>query len=123
MRRLPSSARPWEPEVIVRAYGMSRGMTLTASGLVLLIGLTWFGRDVWLDALGRRLTAGGESGSSADFAIIPAADYVRSDVDMATLEEAVRLQREGGVKRIVMSCSDFYGVSRSEEHTSELQSL
>ena len=33
---------------------------------------------------------------------------------METLEEAVRLQRGGSVKRIVMSCPDYYGVSECE---------
>jgi len=70
------------------------------SGL-LMVGIVWFGRDVWLGTVGRYLTAtSGGASSSADFAVVPAADYIRADVDMETLEEAVRLQRGGSAKRI-----------------------
>src|ERR1035437_11194718 len=93
---------------------MSRGMKACLSGLV-IVSITWFGRDVWLGAVGRYLTStGGGASSSADFAVVPAADYIRPDVGMETLEEAVRLQRGGSVKRIVMSCPDYYGVSECE---------
>ena len=65
--------------------------------------------------LGRCLTStGGGASSSADFAVVPAADYIRPDVVMETLEQAVRLQRGGSVTRIVMSCPDFYGISECE---------
>src|ERR1039458_1791435 len=93
---------------------MSRGMKACLSGLV-IVSITGFGRDVWLGAVGRYLTAtSGGASSSADFAVVPAADYIRPDVGMETLEEAVRRQRGGSVKRIVMSCPDFYGVSECE---------
>lgn len=93
---------------------MSRGMKACLSGLV-MVGVAWFGRDAWLGALGRSLTASrGEPSSSVDFAVVPAADYIRPDVGMETLEEAVRLQLGGSVKHIVMSCPDFYGVSECE---------
>src|ERR1035437_6177699 len=93
---------------------MSRGMKACLSGLV-IVSIAWFGRDVWLGAVGRYLTAtSGEASLSADFAVVPAADYIRADVGMETLEEAVRLQRGGSVKRIVMSCMDSYGVSECE---------
>jgi hypothetical protein len=91
---------------------MSRRTKLYLSGLVLMVGIAWFGRDVWLEAFGRYLTeTNGGSGSSADFAVVPAADYIRADVHLETLEEAMRLLRAGGIKRIVMSCPDWYGVS------------
>jgi hypothetical protein len=94
---------------------MSRRTQLCLSSLVLMAGIAWFGRDVWLETLGRYLTAtNGESSSTADFAVIPAADYVRADVHMETLEEAMRLLRVGKVKHIVMSCPDVYGVSGCE---------
>src|ERR1035437_5487341 len=94
---------------------MSRRVKLCLSGLVMMVGIAWFGRDVWLGAVGRYLTVtNGGASSSADFAVVPAADYIRPDVGMETLEEAVRLQRGGSVKRIVMSCPDFYGVSECE---------
>jgi hypothetical protein len=90
-------------------------MKLCISGLVLMVGIAWFGRDVWLEALGRSLTASrGEPSSNVDFAVVPAADYIRPDVGMETLEEAVRLQLGSSVKRIVMSCPDFYGASECE---------
>src|ERR1039457_3754390 len=93
---------------------MSRGMKACLSGLV-IVSIAWFGRDVWLGAVGRCLTStGGGASSSADFAVVPAADYIRADVGMETLEEAVRLQRGGSVNRIVMSCRDSYGVSECE---------
>jgi hypothetical protein len=80
----------------------------------MMVGVAWFGRDVWLGAVGRYLTVtNGGASSSADFAVVPAADYIRPDVGMETLEEAARLQRGGSVKRIVMSCPD-YGVSECE---------
>lgn len=94
---------------------------LCLSALIMVIALAWFSRDAWLAALGRCLTTGDEPRSSAEFAIIPAADYVRSDVGMETLETAVRLQREGRVTRIVMSCSDYYGVSECELAESALR--
>jgi len=101
---------------------MSRGMKACLSGLV-IVSITWFGRDVWLGAVGRYLTStGGGATSSADFAVVPPADYIRPDVGMETLEEAVRLQRGGSVKRIVMSCREFYGVSECELAETALRS-
>jgi hypothetical protein len=94
---------------------MSHGTKLCLSGLVLVVGVAWFGRDVWLKSLGRYLTATqAEAGSSADYAVIPGADYVRADVDMETLKEAVHLLRAGSVKHIAMTCADVYGVSGCE---------
>lgn len=94
---------------------MSRRMKLCISGLVLMVGIAWFGRDAWLGALGRSLTASrGEFISRVDFAVVPAADYIRADVGVETLEEAVRLQLGSSVQHIVMSCPDFYGVSECE---------
>lgn len=80
-----------------------------------MVGIAWFGRDVWLEALGRYLTAtSAELGSSADYAVVPASDDIRADVHVETLEEAVRLLRAGRVKHIVMSCPDSYGSSECE---------
>jgi hypothetical protein len=94
---------------------MSRGTKLCLSSLVLMVGIAWFGRDVWLEALGRYLTAtSAELGSSADYAVVPASDDIRADVHVETLEEAVRLLRAGRVKHIVMSCPDWYGSSECE---------
>jgi len=80
-----------------------------------MVGIAWFGRNVWLEAFGRYLTAAsGEPGPSADFAVVPAADYIRADVRLETLEDAVRLLHTGRIKQIVMSCPDLYGVSECE---------
>ena len=79
------------------------------------MGITWFGRDACRAALGRSLTAANrDAGSVADFAVVPAADYIRADVSIQTLAEAVRLQRTGRVKGILMSCPDYYGISQCE---------
>ncbi len=93
---------------------MSRGMKAGLAGLV-LVGITWISREAWCAALGRFFTDGNlESGSAADFAVVPAADYIRPDVSIQTLEEVVRLQRTGSVKGILMSCPDYYGISECE---------
>ena len=101
---------------------MSRRTKLCLSGLVLIVGIAWFSRTVWLETFGRYLTAtSGKPGLSADFAVIPAADYIRADVDVETLEEAVRMLRTGRVKNIVMSCPDWYGISECELAETALQ--
>ena len=93
---------------------MSRGMKAGLAGLV-LVGITWISREAWCAALGRFFTDGNlESGSAADFAVVPAADYIRPDVSIQALEEVVRLQRTGSVKGILMSCPDYYGISECE---------
>jgi hypothetical protein len=100
---------------------MSLGTKLCFSSLALL-GTAWFGRNIWLEALGQYLTATDvESSSNADYAVVPAADYVRADVDKETLKEAVRLLHTGSVKHIVMSCPDAYGVSECELAEAELR--
>ena len=94
---------------------MSRRLKLCLASLVLIVGIAWFGRGVWLSFLGRYLVdTSGELKSGADFVVIPAADYIRADVTTATLEEAVRLLRQGRVRHIVMSCAEAYGVSECE---------
>ena len=90
-------------------------MKLCLASLVLIAAIACLGRDAWLLFLGQYLVdSSGESKSSADVVVVPAADYIRPDVGMEALEEAVRLQRAGSVKRIVMSCKDSYGVSECE---------
>jgi hypothetical protein len=94
---------------------MSRLTKLFLCSLALMVATSWFGRDVWLGAMGRYLTATpGAAVSSADFAVIPAADYIRADVDMDTLKQTMLLLQTGRVKRIVMSCPDFYGISECD---------
>ena len=91
---------------------MSRKTKLLLLSLVFLVGLAWFARDVLLESLGQYLTtAKSESDSNADYALIPASDYIRSGVNLETIEEAARLQRTGKVKQIAMTCPDMYGVS------------
>lgn len=79
----------------------------------MMAGIAWLGRTIWLGALGLCLvTSRGEQPSStADFAVVPAADYIRADVSMDTLDVALRLQSAGSVRRILMTCPDSYGVS------------
>jgi hypothetical protein len=78
-------------------------------------GIAWFGRDIWLEALGRYLTAAtGGYRSSADFAVVPTVDYIQADVHLETLEDALRLLRTGAIQHIVMTCPDLYGVSECE---------
>lgn len=76
--------------------------------------IAWFGRTLWLSALGRYLADTHGALSVADAVAIPAADYIRADVSIETLEQAARLVREGRVRRILMSCADAYGVSECE---------
>ena len=88
---------------------------LCLASLALIVCIAWFGRGVWLSFLGQHLVdTVGEPKSGADVVVVPAADYIRADVGIETLEEAVRLQRGGSVKRVVMSCPDSYGVSECE---------
>jgi hypothetical protein len=93
---------------------MSRGLKVCLAGLLLTFSIAWLGRESWLSALGRYLieTPGGLS--VADVVVVPAADYIRADVSIETLEEAARLVREGRAKHIVMSCAEVYGVSECE---------
>jgi hypothetical protein len=94
---------------------MSRGAKLGVTCLVLAVGFAWFGRNVWLVALGRYLTGSSRDlRSTADVVVVPGADRTHMDVRMETVEEAARLLRDGRVSRIVMSCAEFYGVSGCE---------
>ena len=94
---------------------MSRRLKLCLASLVLIAGIAWFGRGVWLPFLGQYLVGtNGESELGADVVVVPAADYIRPDVNTKTLERAATLLREGRVRHIVMSCAEFYGVSECE---------
>jgi hypothetical protein len=94
---------------------MSRRLKLCLASLVVVAGIAWFGRGVWLSFLGQYLVGtDGEVKSGADVVVVPAADYLRADVGLDTLEEAMRLQRGSWVKRILMSCPDWYDVSECE---------
>jgi hypothetical protein len=94
---------------------MSRRFKLCLASLVLIAVIAWFGRGVWLSFLGQYLVGTkGESKSGADVVVVPAADYIRADVNTGTLEHAATLLREGRVRQILMSCAEAYGVSECE---------
>jgi hypothetical protein len=93
---------------------MSRQLTMSLAGLLLACSIAWLGRAAWLTALGGYLTETRGGLSVADVVLIPAADYIRADVSIETLQEAARLVREGRAQHFVMSCAEIYAVSECE---------
>jgi hypothetical protein len=93
---------------------MSRGLKLCLAGLLLTFTVAWFGRESCFSAFGRYLTDAHRGLSVADVVVVPAADSIRADLSIETLEEAAKLVRDGRVKHIVMSCAEVYGVSECE---------
>lgn len=79
---------------------------------LLLLGFAWFGRTLWLSGLGQYLVSPAEQTQTpADAVLVPAADYIRTDVFSNTLEDAAGLLRMGRAKHFVMTCADAYDVS------------
>jgi hypothetical protein len=93
---------------------MSRLLKLCLAGLLLTFGIAWLGSERWLSALGCYLAAKNAGLSVADVVVVPAADYIRADLSVETLEEAARLVSQGRAQHIVMSCAEVYGVSECE---------
>jgi hypothetical protein len=100
---------------------MSREVKLYLAGLLLTCSIAWLGREAWLSALGRYLAETRGGLPVADVVVVPAADDIRADVSIETLQEAAGLVRAGRVQHFVMSCADVYGVSECELAQRSLQ--
>src|ERR1022692_1919202 len=85
---------------------MSREVKLYLAGLLLTCSIAWLGREAWLSALGRYLAETRGGLPVADVVVVPAADDIRADVSIETLQEAAGLVRAGRVQHFVMSCAD-----------------
>lgn len=95
--------------------GMSSRLKVCLASLVLIAGIAWFRREVWLAFLGQYLVGtNGAVPSGGDVVVVPAADYIQADVSAGTLERAAKLLHDGRVKHILMSCGEFYGVCECE---------